>query len=92
VTAIVLVTRGRARLAAIVIGSAAVLFEAVALVAFRWHYLTDALGGIVLGVGCVLFVDAVLHRLARARRRRRALTAHGHAVRAPSGPPSGRPA
>jgi membrane-associated phospholipid phosphatase len=75
VTAVVLVTRGKARGAAVVIGSSVVVFEAVALVSFRWHYPTDVLGGVVLGVGCVLFADAVLHRLRlrqrlSARRRR----------------------
>jgi membrane-associated phospholipid phosphatase len=75
VTVVVLVTRGKARGVAAVVGSAVVLFEAVALVSFRWHYLTDVLGGIVLGVGCVLLADAVVHRLRlprrlRARRRR----------------------
>jgi undecaprenyl-diphosphatase len=63
VTAVVLALRGKARGVAVVVGSAVVLFEAVALVSFRWHYLTDVLGGIVLGVGCVLFADAVVHRL-----------------------------
>ena len=71
VTVIVLVTRGRGRGAAVVIGSAVVTFETVALVAFRWHYLSDALGGIFVGVGSVLLVDAVFHRVRRLRRRRR---------------------
>jgi membrane-associated phospholipid phosphatase len=62
-TAVVIVLRGKGRGAAVVIGSAVVIFEAVALVSFRWHYLTDVLGGIVLGVGCVLLADAVFHRL-----------------------------
>jgi membrane-associated phospholipid phosphatase len=72
---VVLVLRGKARGVAAVVGSTVVLFEAVALVSFRWHYLTDVLGGIVLGVGCVLLADAVFHRLSlpprlRARWRR----------------------
>jgi membrane-associated phospholipid phosphatase len=71
VTGVVLVTRGSGRLVAIVVGVPVVVFEVVALVAFRWHYLTDALGGVVLGVGCVLFVDAVLHRIRVPRRRSR---------------------
>jgi membrane-associated phospholipid phosphatase len=70
-TAIVLVTRGRGRAAAVIIGSAVVAFEAVALVAFRWHFLSDALGGIFLGAGCVLLVDALVHRVRRFPRRRR---------------------
>jgi membrane-associated phospholipid phosphatase len=81
VTAIVLVTRGGGRVAALVIGSLVVAFEAIALVAFRWHYPTDALGGIVLGVGCVLFVDAVLHRVVpRLRHRMHRPTRGSHAV------------
>ncbi len=63
VTAVVLVTRGRGRAAALVVGSATVIFEVVALVAFRWHYLSDALGGVDLGVASVMLVDAVAHRL-----------------------------
>jgi membrane-associated phospholipid phosphatase len=73
VTGIVLVTRGRGRLVAVILGSAVTIFEVVALVAFRWHYLSDALGGVVLGVACVILVDAVFHRLHRrgGRHRRR---------------------
>ncbi len=70
VTGVVLVTRGRGRLVALLLGSAVVAFEVVALVAFRWHYLSDALGGVVLGVGCVLLADALLHRIRRPVRRR----------------------
>ena len=69
VTVVVLVTRGAGRAAAVVIGSAVVILEAVALVAFRWHYLSDVLGGVVLGVGSVLLVDALFHRLRRPARR-----------------------
>jgi hypothetical protein len=70
VTVIVLVTRGKGRAAAVAIGSVVVTFEAVALVAFRWHFLSDALGGIVVGVGSVLLVDALFHRVRRLPRRR----------------------
>ncbi len=63
VTAVVLVTRGKGRAVAVVLGTAVVVFEVIALVAFRWHYLSDALGGVDLGVACVLLVDAVTHRL-----------------------------
>jgi len=70
-TVVVLVVRGPGRAVAVAIGLAVVTFEVVALVAFRWHYLTDAFGGVVLGVGCVLFVDAVFHRLRRPHRRSR---------------------
>jgi membrane-associated phospholipid phosphatase len=67
---VVLVSRRGGRPAAVAIGAAVVIFEVVALVSFRWHYLSDALGGVVLGVGCVLLVDAVLHRGHRDRPRR----------------------
>jgi len=69
-TVVVLVTRRGGRPAAVAIGAAAVIFEVVALVSFRWHYLSDALGGVVLGVGCVLLVDALLHCRHRDRRHR----------------------
>jgi len=70
-TAIVLVTRGTARWAAILIGSAAVILEIVALVAFRSHYLTDTFGGVLVGVGSVVLLDAVVHRLRLPDRRLR---------------------
>jgi hypothetical protein len=70
ITMVVLVTRGTGRAAAAVVGTVVMASEVVALVSFRWHYLSDALGGVVLGVGCALFVDAVLHRLRRPHRRR----------------------
>ncbi|HEY7947771.1 MAG TPA: phosphatase PAP2 family protein [Acidimicrobiales bacterium] len=71
VVAVVLCTRGKGRAAAVVIGSAVVILEVIALVAFRWHYLSDALGGVFLGVGSVLLVDALVHRIRRPARRRR---------------------
>jgi len=71
VTVVVLCTRGKGRVAAVVIGSAVVVLEIIALVAFRWHYLSDALGGAFLGVGSVLLVDALVHRIRRPAHRRR---------------------
>jgi membrane-associated phospholipid phosphatase len=62
VTAGVLVVRGRARWAAIVVAAAIEILEVIALVAYRSHYPTDCLGGVLVGVGCVLLADAVLHR------------------------------
>ena len=61
VTAVVLVVRGTARRLALVVGSAVVVLEVIALVAYRSHYPSDALGGVLVGVGSVLLVDAVLH-------------------------------
>lgn len=67
VTAILLAVGGKARWPARLVGSAAVILEVVALVAYRSHYLSDALGGVLVGVGSVLLVDAVLHRPRRRR-------------------------
>jgi membrane-associated phospholipid phosphatase len=43
----------------------------VAVIGLRWHLPTDALAGVVLGVGVVLLVDGLLHlrssRVAPAR-------------------------
>jgi membrane-associated phospholipid phosphatase len=68
VTAVVIALQGKARWLALGLGSAAVLLEVIALVAYRSHYPSDAVGGVLVGVGSVLLVDAVLH----FRRRRRA--------------------
>jgi undecaprenyl-diphosphatase len=66
-TALVLAVGGRPRWPVRLVGASAVVLEVVALVAYRSHYLSDALGGVLVGVGSVLLVDAVLH----LRRRRR---------------------
>jgi undecaprenyl-diphosphatase len=70
ITMLVLVTPPTGRPMATLVGAVVMTLEVVTLVSFRWHYLSDALGGVVLGVGCALFVDAVVHRLGRPRRRR----------------------
>jgi membrane-associated phospholipid phosphatase len=44
-----------------VIGAMATVGTCVAVIMLRWHYPTDALGGVAVGVGAVLFVDAVMH-------------------------------
>ena len=84
VTAVVLVTRGKGRAAALVIGTAVVIFETIALVAFRWHYLSDALGGVFLGAGGLLMVDAVFHRVRRLPGRR--VRAGSHRLIPPADP------
>jgi membrane-associated phospholipid phosphatase len=66
-TAVILAVAGRARWPVRLVASAAVLLEVVALVAYRSHYLSDALGGVLVGVGSVLLVDAVLHLRRRGR-------------------------
>jgi membrane-associated phospholipid phosphatase len=44
-----------------VAGGVATVGASVAVIILRWHYPTDALGGIGVGVGAVLVMDAVLH-------------------------------
>jgi len=70
VTAFVLVTRREARTLTIVVGAVAVILETVAVVKLRWHYPSDTLAGIVLGVGGVMLADAGLHRIGRFPRPR----------------------
>jgi membrane-associated phospholipid phosphatase len=60
-TAWVVAVPRRARPLVIVVGTVAVVLTAVAVTGLRWHYPTDVLGGIVLGVGTVLLVDGLLH-------------------------------
>lgn len=43
------------------LGAATTLAMAYAVIALRWHYPSDALGGLVLGVAVVLFGDGLLH-------------------------------
>ena len=62
-TAWVLAVPRRFRPAAAVVGSLGVALMIVAVIALRWHYPTDALAGIVLGVGVVLMVDSAAHSL-----------------------------
>lgn len=66
---VVLVTPRRARPLAAAFGIAAVAATGAAVVAMRWHFPTDALGGALVGAGAVLVVDAVLHAVDLARRR-----------------------
>jgi membrane-associated phospholipid phosphatase len=61
----------------------------VAVVAMRWHYPTDALGGICVGAGSVLLLDGFLHlpgTLRASRRGSRDAAVHDLAY---FGPPSG---
>lgn len=52
------------------VGAAAALLSALSVVALRWHYPTDALGGLATGGGVVLLVDCLARRVARGRQRR----------------------
>ncbi len=53
----VLATPPRWRPVAIVLAATYAVWMAVAVVALRWHYPTDALAGLSLGVGVVVLVD-----------------------------------
>jgi membrane-associated phospholipid phosphatase len=60
-TAFVLVVPALLRPLVAVAGTAATVAASVAVIIVRWHYPTDALGGIGVGIGAVLLMDAVLH-------------------------------
>ena len=60
-TALTLVVPAKARLPVVVLGFLAIIGTASAVVVLRWHYPTDALGGIAVGVGSVLVIDGLLH-------------------------------
>ena len=62
-TALVLASRGRGRRLAFLLAGAAAFGVGIGVVGLRWHYPTDVLGGVLLGSGCVLVVDAILHML-----------------------------
>ncbi len=76
-TAVVVVTPPRWRPLTVVLGGLYALWVAVAVVALRWHYPTDALAGLALGAGVVALVDGaswwLFARLHSARRRRTGL-------------------
>jgi membrane-associated phospholipid phosphatase len=58
-TVAVLAAPPRWRPVAVVLGMSYALWMTVAVVALRWHYPTDALAGLTLGVGVVVLVDGV---------------------------------
>ncbi len=60
-TAAVLVTPRVLRGVTACIGLLAVLATCSAVVVLRWHYPTAAIGGVCVGAGAVLLVDALLH-------------------------------
>lgn len=60
-TAFTLVVPTLLRPLAAVAGAVATVGASVAVIILRWHYPTDALGGIGVGIGAVLVMDAVLH-------------------------------
>ncbi len=68
-TVVVLALPQNARILAV--GGAALteLLVGVAVVGLGWHYPTDVVGGVLVGTGCVLVVDALTHLRRRPRRR-----------------------
>lgn len=63
---VVLVSPRLLRPLAAALGLVAILATDAAVVAMRWHFPTDAIGGMLVGVGTVLVVDAALHLVRRA--------------------------
>jgi membrane-associated phospholipid phosphatase len=61
VTALTLVMPARLKLPFAGLATLAVVGTAAAVVVLRWHYPTDALGGIGVGAGAVLLIDALVH-------------------------------
>jgi membrane-associated phospholipid phosphatase len=59
-TALILVVPAKARFPVTMLGLLAVIGTGAAVVVLRWHYPTDALGGVAVGVGSVLVVDGLL--------------------------------
>jgi membrane-associated phospholipid phosphatase len=61
VTALTLVMPASIRLPVAVLGAVAIVGTGAAVIILRWHYPTDALGGIGVGMGSVLLIDALAH-------------------------------
>jgi membrane-associated phospholipid phosphatase len=68
--AAVLATPARWHAVIIVVASLYALWMAVAVVALRWHYPTDALAGLAYGVGVVLVADGLAWKIADGARHR----------------------
>jgi membrane-associated phospholipid phosphatase len=60
-TAAVLVAPRILRPLVLLAGTMAIVGAGAAVIVLRWHYPTDALGGVAVGVGAVLAVDALFH-------------------------------
>ncbi len=58
-----LVAPQRAKPAVMMLGALVVTAACIAVVVLRWHYPTDALGGVCVGVGTVVTFDGALHCL-----------------------------
>ena len=57
----------RIRLVVVIVGAFIVGLESISVIALQWHFPTDALGGVILGVGVVLLIDGSLHLVFRPR-------------------------
>ena len=51
----------------VILGAFIVGLECISVIALQWHFPTDALGGVMLGVGVVLLIDGSLHLVFRPR-------------------------
>jgi membrane-associated phospholipid phosphatase len=60
-TAVFLVAPRLTRPAVALAGAIAVAGTGVAVLVLRWHYPTDVIGGVWVGSGAVLFIDALAH-------------------------------
>jgi membrane-associated phospholipid phosphatase len=60
-TALTLVMPASIRLPVAALGAVAIVGTGAAVIVLRWHYPTDALGGIGVGMGSVLLIDALAH-------------------------------
>lgn len=67
-TAVVLALPPSARVLAVLCGALAELLVGAAVIGLGWHYPTDVVGGVLVGTGCVLLVDALAHVPRRPRR------------------------
>ena len=62
-TAWVLAVPRQVRPVAVVVGTFPVGLGCIAVIALPRHFPTDALGGVVFGVGLVVLLDGLLHKL-----------------------------
>ena len=62
----VLATPGRWRVPVAVVASVYAVWMAVAVVALRWHFPTDAVAGVAYGIGLVVLVDGLVWWAVRA--------------------------
>jgi len=61
ITAFVFAVPPRLKVPAVVLGACASIVVGVALIALRWHWLTDVLAGVAVPVATMLVVDTAVH-------------------------------